>query len=213
MSYVATFNSLSASLLAYQNRNDDRFIAAIPSFFAFAIQRMSRDLKTLGLDCFATFQFNFGNSPILEKPSDWRATLYLKYFTGQGNTVSNLLLPRSKPYLDLYWPDNSLKAPPKYYADYDYTHFYIAPNPDQAYDGELGYFATLSPLDENNQVNWATKYAPDTIFKALQIEANIFLQNYADVEFFTNAYNASMQKLVEENIVRKLDQNYDRSIG
>lgn len=212
MAFVATYNSLYQNILNYANRNDLRFQDAIPTFFTLALNRMSRDLKTLGLDFFATYNFTIA-TPVVTKPADWRATLFMNYGSGTNNNTRNILLPRSIEYMRLYWPDDSVTAPPVYYGDYNYQNWLICPTPDQSYPAEVGYFATLAPLDENNQTNWATNYAPDALLKAIQIEYSIFLQNYSDVATYTDAYNTALQSLISENVVRKTDGNYERSIG
>lgn len=212
MAFVATYNSLYQEILNYANRTDLRFQDAIPTFFTLALNRMSRDLKTLGLDFFATYNFTI-SAPVVNKPADWRATLFMNYGSGTSNNTRNILLPRSIEYMRLYAPDDSVTAPPVYYGDYNYQNWLICPTPDQSYPVEVGYFATLAPLDENNQTNWATKYAPDALLKAIQIEYSLFLQNYPDVATYTDAYNTSLQSLISENVVRKTDGNYERNIG
>lgn len=204
MAFVLTYNSGVLQLQNYFERTtDDEFNAAIPTFFTFALNEISADLKNLGLGLYGNFNYNVG-SPLIQKPGDWRSTISLTYTDALGNRI--VLEKRLYEYARFFWPNETLTGPPKYYSDYDFNNYCITPTPPESYNGQLSYFATLLPLDTVRQTNWATQYAPQLLYNKLMKWGAKFCRQDDRVQLFEADSQACLQSLETENVVRKFDR-------
>jgi hypothetical protein len=109
-------------------------------------------------------------------------------------------------YLREYWPDPAQEDVPKYYADYDYTHWLIAPTPDAAYNFEVLYYERIQPLDSANQTNWFTIYAPQAMLYGSLVEASMFLKNYDKAKDYGEQLAMILESLTVENKLRVADR-------
>ena len=113
---------------------------------------------------------------------------------------------RAYEYLREYWPEPATTAEPKFYADYDYTHWIVAPTPDDDYAFEILYYERIQPLDSANQTNWFTIYAPNALLFGSLMEAAKFLKNPELVADYQQQYDFFMQALTVENKLRIADR-------
>ena len=203
MAFVLTYNSAVATLINYFERDDQEFLDAIPSFFTFAINKISANLKALGLEVVANFSTTI-DSNVLQKPSYYRSAISIELIDPEGNII--ILQKRLLEYCRMYWPNESNTAQPEFYADLDYNNLLLVPTAGLVYQCRLNYFATLSYLDVNNQTNWATEYAPQLLFKALLREGILFTRQDERMPILDKEYNDELQSLTLENKVRKYDR-------
>ena len=68
---------------------------------------------------------------------------------------------------------------PEFYADYDYRHWLFAATPDENYPVEIVYYELPPLLDDAQQQNWLTDYAPNALLYGTLLEATPFLKNDA----------------------------------
>ena len=113
---------------------------------------------------------------------------------------------RKYEYLREYWPNPTLESTPKFYCDYDYTHWMVAPTPDVDYDFEVLYYERLQPLDSSNQTNWFTIYAPQALLYGSLLQAMPFLKNDDRVQLWQALYKQAMDILVAEDRLRVADR-------
>lgn len=99
---------------------------------------------------------------------------------------------------------------PKFYADYDYAHWLIAPSPDAAYPWEILYWALPPPLDATNTTNWLTNYAPNTLLHASLVELYGFLNQPDQMALWKQEYDRDMGALVGEDLQKIVDRYYKR---
>jgi hypothetical protein len=116
------------------------------------------------------------------------------------------MLLRTTEYLREYWPDPAQQDVPKFYADYDYTHWLIAPTPDAAYNFEVLYYERIQPLDSFNQTNWFTIYAPQAMIYGSLAEASMFLKNYEQAGMYRADFDMTLETLTVENKLRIADR-------
>lgn len=212
MSFVLTYDSLISTIPQYLERNDADILNNLPVFIKLATDRLSTDLKILGLENYVQGSFSVGQS-VYQKPVDWRNTLSITYGTGTGFNTSQLMELRSFEYLRKLWPDATQTSPPLYYADYGYSHWLIAPTPDQAYPFEIAYSCYLSPIDSTQQTNWATSYAPELYINAVMLEAMIFVKDDQRTQYFMNLYNTLKDSFLREQLSRLTDRSQDIAKG
>jgi hypothetical protein len=116
------------------------------------------------------------------------------------------VLLRKYEYLRNYWPDATDTDVPLYYADYDYTHWLIAPTPAAAYPFEVVYYERPQPLDSSNQTNWFTEYAPQALLYGSLLQAMPFLKNDNRVGMWKALYDESIATLKAEDVQRTGDR-------
>jgi hypothetical protein len=116
------------------------------------------------------------------------------------------ILLRKYEYLREYWPNPTNEDLPKFYCDYDYTHWLIAPTPASAYNFEVLYYERVQPLDSSNQTNWFTQYAPQALLYGSLLQAMPFLKNDDRMGMWQQNYDLIMQTLMAEDKLRVADR-------
>jgi hypothetical protein len=117
------------------------------------------------------------------------------------------LLLRKYEYMRNYWPDPTVESIPKYYGDYDFDHWFIAPTPDDNYAIEILYYEKIQPLDATNQTNWFTINAPQAMLYGTLLQAMPFLKNDSRVQLWQAMYDRAIQTLKLENDTRTIDRS------
>jgi hypothetical protein len=148
---------------------------------------------------------------VIPKPDRWRETISMNIGTGVQNNTRVQIFTRAYEYLRSYWPDQTQVAEPVFYADYNYTNWIFAPTPDQAYPIEILYYELPALLDDNNQTNWLTEYAPNLLLYATLLEATPFLKNDERIPVWTNMYAMAAQALNGEDLKKILDRGAVRN--
>lgn len=207
MSTAMTYNSLLTDLQNYLERgtsSDSIVFSQLPELINFGERRCARELKVLGFLVSASFNMQ-ANLAVYPKPDRWRQTVSLNV----GNAVSGTIIrtpmfPRGYEYIRQYWPDDTVVAQPKFYADYNYFNFIFAPTPDLAYPAELMYYEQPALLGPSTQSNWLTQYAPRLLLYACMIECLLFLKKPAgDVQAL---YDREAGILNEEDVEKIVDR-------
>ncbi len=197
-----TYDSLVSDIQTYSERNDTDFVNQIPRFVMLAENKIAREVRNLGFIRYVNGTFNLGGTTFA-KPARWRQTISFNFTNSSGDRT--YLFPRSYDYCRGYWPDPTQQDAPKYYADYDYEHYFIVPTPNSAYNFELSYHERPQPLDSVNQTSWTTQYAPQLILYACMVEASTFLKNMDKVQLWQGLYQAEVTGLAGEEGVRAGD--------
>jgi hypothetical protein len=143
------------------------------------------------------------DDPVINKPARWRKTVSMN-ITVDGKRQPVLL--RRYEYLREYWPDPTATDVPKFYTDYDFTHWLVAPTPDVAYNFEVLYYERVQPLDSSNQTNWFTQYAPQALLYGSLLQAMPFLKNDGRVQLWQAMYKQAMDVLTAEDKLRVADR-------
>ena len=199
---VMTYDSLVLNVQTYLERTDATTLAYIPTFIMLAEQVIAAQIKFLGNLNVAESTMTTGAN-VIAKPDRWHKTVSMNV------TVSGAKQPvllRKYEYLRNYWPTDTATATPQYYADYDYTHWLVAPTPDQAYNYEILYYERVQPLDSSNQTNWFTIYAPQALLFGSLLQAMPFLKNDDRSPMWPAQYDTIMSVLQNEDKIRIADR-------
>jgi len=200
--YVMTYTNLVTDIAQYLERTDTATLDKIPTFIGLTEQKLAARLKILGILTVQTSAMVIGSN-VIDKPARWHKTVSMN-ITVDGRRYPVLL--RTVEYLREYWPDPAQQDVPKFYADYDYTHWLIAPTPDVAYNYEVLYYERIQPLDSANQTNWFTIYAPQALLYGSLVEASMFLKNYDKAQAYREELTTILESLVIENKLRVADR-------
>ena len=208
MSYSMTYDSLLEDVRRYLERgftaeSDQIVYDQLPRLITMGERRIGRELKIQGFirPVQTTLQVGVAVYP---KPDRWRDTVSM---TVDGNPI----FARSYEYLRNYWPDEQQTGTPKFYADYDYQHWLLAPTPDQPQVLEILYYEQPRFLGEDFQTNWLTEYAPDLLLYATLLEATPFLKNDDRIQMWQALYDRAAQALNGEDLKRITDRSSNRS--
>jgi hypothetical protein len=197
-----TYDSLVENVQSYLERTDAATIEKIPLFIMLAEQVIASQIKFLGNMTVNASNMVTGQN-IIAKPARWHKTVSVNVtVAGKRQPVFN----RRYEYVREYWPDPAETEVPKFYCDYDYTHWLIAPTPDDDYAFEVLYYERVQPLDSSNQTNWFTQYAPQALLYGALLQAMPFLKNYDLVPSWQAQYKLIMDTLMAEDKLRIADR-------
>ena len=199
---VMTYDSLVLTVRAYLERSDTATIEKIPLFIMLAEQIIATQIKFLGNQAVAISNMVTGEN-IIPKPARWHKT------TSMNMIVAGKRKPvfiRKYEYLREYWPDATLTDVPRFYCDYDWDHWLVAPTPDDDYQFEVLYYERLQPLDSANQTNWLTEYAPQAMLYGTLLQAMPFLKNDDRIGTWQAMYQQAMDILTAEDKLRVADR-------
>jgi len=195
---VMTYDSLVADISSYLERTDTQTLEKIPTFIMLAEQVIASQIKFLG-NLTVNESTMVQGTNIIAKPARWHKTVSLNV------TVDGIRQPvflRTYEYLRQYWNEATEEDIPKYYADYDYSHWLVAPTPADAYTFEVLYYERVQPLDSSNQTNWFTIYAPQAMLYGSLLQAMPFLKNDDRMPMWRAEYDLIINTLKAENTQR-----------
>ena len=212
MAQTTTFTTLKEDIRRYLERgftlaSDAIVYEQIPRLINLAERRIARELKVQGMINVVTSTMSPGLA-VYPKPDRWRTTVSFNF--GIGNEY-NQLFPRSYEYVRSYWPNREETDVPLFYADYDYNNWIVSPTPDQAYPFEVLIYQLPPLLDDANQSNWLTEYAPQVLLYACLLEATPFLKNDERIPVWQQMYDRAMQALNGEDLSKILDRSARRA--
>ena len=199
---VMTFDSLVENIQSYLERSDTATLDKIPLFIMLAEQVIASQIKFLG-NLTVNTSAMVATQAIIDKPARWHKTVSMN-ITVSGKRSPVLL--RKYEYLREYWPNASSTGIPKFYCDYDYTHWLVAPTPTSAYSFEVLYYERVQPLDSSNQTNWFTIYAPQALLYGSLLQAMPFLKNDERMGMWQQQYDLIIQTLKVEDQSRVGDR-------
>lgn len=208
MAATLTYSSLVTAVQEYLERDDNHLVSQIPLFIMLGQRRIAHEFKILGLKIFITDTFAPGIA-VLPKPSQWlnNATFNIG-INEEGQTTFPTrvqVLQRGYEYCRMYWPNEEAVARPKYYCDYNFYNWLIAPTPDQAYPYEIAYFETPTLIDEVTQSNWVTQNIPEVLLYSTLLETASYLKDDERMQVWMAYYTAAKEAVSKEDQQRLVD--------
>lgn len=206
-----TYTTLTDTLKNYLERGgatDDVVNEQLPSIIQLGQVRLTREAKGLITQTAQTGAMEAGN-PIVQKPAYWRNTKSFNFGTGTGFNTRKFLYLRSYEYCRLFWPDPTASQEPQFYADYDFEHWLVVPTPVLAHPFEVLEDDFVQPIDDSNQRNFWTKYAPDLLLHACLLECQVFLKNRDVVDNQSAYYDRLLKGVNFEDELRKVDRSQE----
>lgn len=211
MAETLTFDSLQTDLRQYLERGtsvDPTVFEQLPRLINLAERQLANSLKILGFVNVVTDVMTIGQS-VIPKPDRWRDTISINFGVG-ATQIRTPLFPRVYEYLRRYWPDEDLTDQPKFYADYDYFNWLIAPSADFAYPFEVNYWELPALLDGANQTNWTTDFAPNSLLHGALLQATPFLNNDERIPVWQGIYDRDVMILEAQDVRRIIDRSVTR---
>ena len=196
--YQQNYDNLVEDVKNYMERDDEQFIAQIPSLIGLAESAIAAELKTY-LQLTVVETTLSATQAVLQKPARWRKTVSMKV-NGQP------ILMRSQDYVSMYQSESDA-GQPLYYAEYDYNNWAFAPNPDAAYPVEIIYYSEIQPLDSSNQQNLFTRECPQAMLFGTLLQAQGYLKALDKLPVWKQYYDDSLAALKKEDNSRRIDRN------
>lgn len=181
--FVLTYTNLVQNMKDYAERGtatDTRYNTNIPVLIARAENKLAMILKTLLTRETITDNLLLANN-ILAKPAYWRNTVSMMLAFGTNFGTIKPLHLRTKEYIQTYWPTPATLSVPKFYGDFDETHWIFGPTPAAAYPVQYIVDQSPIPLGDTNQTNTYTQKAPAVLQAACFLESDIFLKNLGNI--------------------------------
>jgi len=215
MATTTTFDTLQQDVQRYLERGtsaaaDPLVFDQIPRLINLAERRCARELKVQGFIAVVTTYTVAGQS-VYAKPDRWRETVSINIGTGAAKTTRSPVFARGYEYLRAYWPDEAATGTPEFYADYNYSNWLFAPTPSDVYPFEVIYYELPPLLDETQQSNWLTEYAPELLLYATLLEATPFLKNDERIGTWQTMFDRAASSLNGEDLAKILDRAAVRS--
>lgn len=221
MATTMTFTTLTSDMQNYLERGypqDTTVSAQIPRLINLAERAIATKLKIQG------FLRNVVANPpagglqqgvsVYAKPDRWRETVGMFYGTGTNASRRNPLFAREYGYCRTYWPDASVQdptQPPLYYADYQFSWWLIVPTPPASYPWEINYYEQPPLLDNTNQTNWLSLYAPNLLLYRCMIEMETFLKNDERIQMWEGLYQEQIADTDTQDLQKVVDRESVRS--
>jgi hypothetical protein len=180
-----TYGQLKQAVQDYTENDEASFVNNIPLFIRLAEERI---LKSVRLNLFQKNQFgnmSSGNK-YLAAPSDFLAPFSLSLTDGSSDI--QFLEFKNLDFVQTYNPDASVTGVPKYYAQFDYENFILAPTPDAGYVVDIHYLYRPASLTAGSDAGttWLSENAEITLLYGSLIEAYTYMKGEPDL---LNVYN------------------------
>lgn len=213
MAAALTFSTLTAQLkldLERGQAGDADAIAQIPHWIMLAEKNIAAEAKPEGFERWIVSDAAIAaNTTVVQKPVRWRKTISLAHLTQPGYTVKTYLKERVKEYLEVIYPNSATTAAlPRFWASFGPNHFLILPAPSAVFKLALGYYEELQPLDDANQTNWLTQFAPQVLLYRCLMEAMVALKNDERLPTWQAMYGAGVKALMGEDFSKSQDRTY-----
>lgn len=211
MATTTTFTTLKEDVRRYLERGatfatDPLVFLQIPRCINLAERNIATELKVQGDINVVTGTMAVGQS-VYPKPDRWRDTVSVNMGTGTGYNTRKSLFTRSYEYARAYWPDSTATDEPNYYVDYNRENWLVVPTPDAEYPFEVLYYQLPILLDEANQTNWLTEYAPQLLLYRTLLELTPFLKNDSRIPVWQQMYDRAAAMLNGEDLAKILDRS------
>jgi hypothetical protein len=213
MPVALTFTSLITALQTFLERGglstDPTVYGQLPLLINNAERAIARRLKILGMNIPIIGTLT-ANAAVYPKPNGWRRTISMNFgvatVADPSQNTATPLFARQYEYCLAYWPDLTQTAQPQYYADYNYANWLVVPTPPINYPWQILYYGLPQLLDNSNQTNFWTNYAPETLLYRALVECEPFLKNDERLAVWKGQYEEAVTALENEDMMRSVDR-------
>jgi hypothetical protein len=212
MPATMTYDSLVQDIKDYLERGDvadETVLRQIPRIINNTERLLADKLKITGYLQSVTSTMQTGVS-VISKPAGWRSTVSINYGTGVDSNVRTSLRIQSYEYIRACFTDDTELGEPIYYADYDLNHWFVQPTPASDYPFEAMVYMLPPLLDETNQENYLTKFAPFLLLYSCLSGMEPFLRNDSRVPVWQALATENFQAINMEDLRRMVDRAQTR---
>tara|TARA_R110000824_G_scaffold150246_1_gene320827 strand:+ start:141 stop:785 length:645 start_codon:yes stop_codon:yes gene_type:complete len=185
-----TYVQLRDAIKNYTEYTETTFVANIPLFIRLSEERI---LKTVQLSLFRKNVTASTSGRFLRSPNDFLAPFSLSLAPSDGDKV--FLDFKDPSFLQTYTPDNTTTGTPRYYCQFDFENFMLAPAPATTHTAELHYFYRPNSITvgSDSETTWLSINAEMALLYGALIEAYIYMKGEADIlDMYNRRFQESM---------------------
>jgi len=177
-----THNQLKQAIQDYTENTEPTFVNNLDVFIRAAEERI---LKNIQLDLFRRNAVGVltASNEFLNCPSDFLAPLSLTVTNSDGEKI--FLEWKEPSFIESFHPDRTDTGFPRYFAQYDFANFILAPTPDSAYSAEVQYLYRPGSLtavaNSATDTTWLSENAELCMLYGSLIEAYLFMKGEQDI--------------------------------
>lgn len=205
---VDTFIKLRASLADTINRDD--LSADVTAFEGTTIDSQTKRFVTAATAAIQSDLIARGGTKAMETLTD-ALTLtsgveYVDFPSDFGGARSFIV--SSNPYRVLEFVDpttlftqypSPVTGQPEKYTIIGARRAYVRPIPDSAYTTRLIYTNALTPLSDDDDTNWLLTARPDIYLQRSMVEACIYVEDDARLQFWKGLYDQNMNDFLGDD--------------
>ena len=198
---------------------DANYVAILPAMITYAENRIYRDLDFLVTVNTGTYSVTGGNRQVAIPTADF---VTIQQVNLQASGVTSPLLPVTKEYLDVVYPNPTPASAPQYFAMYGgdsatggatYQNIVVGPYPDQSYPVLLtgtirmpSLYEFATPAYAGVSTTFISAYLPDLLIMASMIYISAFQRNFgrqSDDPAMAQSYESQYQTLLKGAITEE----------
>jgi hypothetical protein len=207
-----TYDSLVQDIKDYLERGDENDVTVlrqIPHVINNSERTLADKLKITGYLASYVSEMNISENRIA-KPQNWRSTASINFGSGPDFNKRTILRERSYEYMRAIFPNDQALNAPQFYCDYDLEHWLVLPTPSDEYPFEAMCYILPLLLDDHNQQNYLTKYAPFLLLYTCLAGMEPFLRNDSRIETWKTLADDNFQAINAEDVKRMVDRGQMR---
>lgn len=205
---VMTFDSLVQDIRDYTQRGnvaDETIARQIPRVINNTERLLADRLKITGYLTPVTSAMQT-SVPVIAKPANWRSTVNINYGTGTDQSTRRVLRARSYEYIRSVYPNDLEVGAPIFYCDYDLNNWLVQPTPSDNFPFEAMCYLLPPLLDDSNQQNYLTKYAPFLLLYSCLQGMEPLLRNDPRIPVWSALAEENFSAINVEDLRRMVDR-------
>jgi hypothetical protein len=155
---------------------DANYVAILPAMITYAENRIYRDLDFLVTVNTGTYSVTGGNRQVAIPTADF---VTIQQVNLQASGVTSPLLPVTKEYLDVVYPNPTPASTPQYFAMLTQNTILLGPWPDTAYSVQVVGTIRPASMSSSNQTTFISLYLPDLLIMASMVYISAYQRNFS----------------------------------
>jgi hypothetical protein len=195
MTTITDYASLVTAVTEYLAREEDTtLIARIPTFLQLTEAKLNRELYVRQMENRATTTIDITTTEpeFISLPDDFQSMRRVRLSSVAGKPH---LLFKSGVQMDEYRTSGANVSARPYYFTILGTEMELAPTPDQDYEIEMVYRATIPPLTVTNTLNWLLTLAPDLYLYGALLESAPYIKEDARIQTWGAGFATALDGL------------------
>jgi len=155
---------------------DANYVRTPSGMITYAENRIYRDLDFLVTVNTGTYSVTGGNRQVAIPTADF---VTIQQVNLQASGVTSPLLPVTKEYLDVVYPNPTPASAPQYFAMLTQNTILLGPWPDTVYSVQVVGTIRPASMSSTNQTTFISLYLPDLLIMASMVYISAYQRNFS----------------------------------